>query len=179
MTLPSGTKWLLLVYKVPSEPTRFRASVSRRVKGLGAVYLRNGVAVAPTSIANERGFRALRHEVLSLGGEALLLRAQSLAGEDSVIGTFNAARDEEYGEIVDRCAAFEVEIEREMGVDHLTYGDLEENDEDLTRLKAWLAKVQKRDVLGAARAGAAAEAVVHCEHALDRFAAAVYATDRV
>ncbi|WP_279580643.1 hypothetical protein [Fodinicola feengrottensis] len=33
--------WLLLVYKVPSEPTRLRATVWRRLKGMGAIYLQS------------------------------------------------------------------------------------------------------------------------------------------
>ncbi len=41
---PKGTGWLVLVYRVPSEPTRLRATVWRRLKGLGAVYLQNSIA---------------------------------------------------------------------------------------------------------------------------------------
>jgi hypothetical protein len=37
--------WLVLVYRVPSEPTRLRAAVWRRLKALGAVYLANSVAI--------------------------------------------------------------------------------------------------------------------------------------
>jgi hypothetical protein len=36
---PSG--WLVLIYRVPSEPTRLRSTVWRRIKSLGAIYLQN------------------------------------------------------------------------------------------------------------------------------------------
>lgn len=38
--------WLMLVYRVPSEPTRLRAAVWRRLRSLGAIYLQNSAAVA-------------------------------------------------------------------------------------------------------------------------------------
>ena len=36
--------WLLLVYRVPPEPSRLRAAVWRRLKSLGAIYLQNSAA---------------------------------------------------------------------------------------------------------------------------------------
>ena len=39
----ASLKWLLLTYKVPAEPTSKRLALWRRLKGLGAVYLQNGV----------------------------------------------------------------------------------------------------------------------------------------
>ncbi|MCW2942968.1 MAG: ChrB protein, partial [Actinomycetia bacterium] len=44
---PPGVRWLVLVYKVPAEPTRLRAGVWRKIKGLGAIYLQNSVAALP------------------------------------------------------------------------------------------------------------------------------------
>ncbi|CAN5802663.1 hypothetical protein BH20ACT11_BH20ACT11_01270 [soil metagenome] len=44
-----------MVYKLPSEPTRYRASVWRKLKGAGAVYLQNGVAALPADPVAERG----------------------------------------------------------------------------------------------------------------------------
>jgi DNA-binding transcriptional regulator PaaX len=46
--------WLLLIYRVPPEPTRLRSTVWRRIKSLGAIYLQNSVAALPASTANER-----------------------------------------------------------------------------------------------------------------------------
>ena len=47
--MPDEISWLLLIYKVPTEPARQRAAVWRRVKALGAVYLQDGVAALPAS----------------------------------------------------------------------------------------------------------------------------------
>ena len=85
--------------------------VWRRLKGLGAVYLSDGVAALPDSPAAERFLRALRNEIAEFGGMGHLMRCEANR--------------------------------------HLTYAELEENDEDLTKLKNWSAKVQSRDVVDA------------------------------
>lgn len=167
----------MLVYKVPPEPTRLRAAVWRRLKGLGAIYLQNSVAALPTSAASERSLRALRAEIDGMGGTASLLHSRVLAGEDAVTRAFNAARDDEYEEIVDRCQDFLAQVEKEYVANHYTYAELEENDEDLTKLKNWLTKVEARDVLSAAGKDAARQALRRCEEALEEYAGRVYAEE--
>jgi len=83
--------WLVLLYRIPSEPSRLRAAVWRRLKAAGAVYLAGSVAALPASPAAERSLRRLRHDVCDMGGSAQLLRAEALAGQPDVISAFNAA----------------------------------------------------------------------------------------
>ncbi|MDQ2873647.1 MAG: ChrB domain-containing protein [Actinomycetota bacterium] len=172
--MPEPVTWLLLIYKVPADPARLRATVWRRLKGLGAVYLQDGTAALPVSSPAERSLRALRNEIGGFGGVGYLMRCATIAGQAEITATYNRARDDEYAEIIDRCQDFGAEIEHELAARHLTYAELEENDEDLTKLKRWLAKVQARDVLGAEEGAKTVEAVARCEAALDGFAAQVY-----
>lgn len=168
------TTWLLLVYRVPSEPTRLRAAVWRRLKALGAIYLQNSAAALPAGEAAERALRSLRNEIGQMGGSAHLLRCDPVVAGVDIVAAYNAARDDEYEEIEDRCRDFLAEIETETAAGHLTYAELEENDEDLEKLRGWLGKVVARDVLEARRRDAAHEAVAKCEEALSGFAAKVY-----
>jgi len=46
--------WLVLIYRVPPEPTRLRSTVWRRIKSLGAIYLQNSAAALPASASTER-----------------------------------------------------------------------------------------------------------------------------
>ena len=46
--------WLLLIYRVPPEPTRLRSTVWRRIKSLGAIYLQNSVAARPSAPKTSR-----------------------------------------------------------------------------------------------------------------------------
>ena len=98
----AGPGWLLLIYRVPPEPTRLRSTVWRRIKSLGAIYLQNSVAALPASPANERSLRKLRREIVDMSGTAILLTAAALAGEAEVRGAFVTARNEEYAEIIDK-----------------------------------------------------------------------------
>lgn len=102
---------------------------------------------------------------------------RALAGGADLVAAYNTARDEEYTEIVSRCRDFLAEIEKETAASHFTYGELEENDEDLTKLRGWFDKVSARDRLGAPGRKAAAKALGECSSALVGFADAVYAAD--
>jgi DNA-binding transcriptional regulator PaaX len=169
--------WLLLVYRVPSEPTRLRAAVWRRLKSLGAIYLQNSAAALPASVAAERSLRKLRSEILEMSGTAALLSCTVLAGEQEVRAAFQAARDDEYEEIADKCEDFLAGVKKEYAASHFTYAELEENEVDLVKLKNWLERVRQRDVFGAAGRQAAETRLAECEQALETYAARVYAEE--
>ncbi|MEV4105225.1 Chromate resistance protein ChrB [Nonomuraea sp. NPDC049649] len=167
--------WLMLIYRVPSEPTRLRAAVWRKLRSLGAVYVQNSAAVAPRTPQSERMLRALRNEIIeSMHGQAFLISTSSVLGEADLVALYNAARDDEYEEILDKCEDFHAGVEKEVVAQHFTYGELEENEEDLAKLKGWYEKVKARDVLGAKRAAEVAKAIEDCSKVLEEFAARVY-----
>jgi hypothetical protein len=172
-----GPGWLLLVYRVPSEPTRLRSTVWRRLKSLGAIYLQNSAAALPASVAAERALRKLRSEILDMSGTAALLSCTVLAGEQEVRAQFQAARDDEYEEIVDKCEDFLAQVQKEYVARHFTYAELEENEVDLVKLRNWLARVSERDAFGAAGRDAAEQALARCEKSLEEYAARVYAEE--
>jgi len=169
--------WLLLVYRVPSEPTRLRATVWRRLKSLGAIYLQNSAAALPASAEAERALRKLRREILDMSGTAVLLSCAVLAGEQGVVAAFQAARDDEYAEIVDKCEDFLAQVHKEYVAEHFTYAELEENEVDLVKLRNWLSRVRDRDVFGASGREAAEQGLAACEQALEDYAARVYAEE--
>ena len=169
--------WLVLIYRVPPEPTRLRSTVWRRIKSLGAIYLQTSAAALPASAATERALRKLRREILDMSGTAILLSCDVLAGESDVRSAFQAARNDEYEEIVDRCQDFLHQVQKEYTDNHFTYAELEENDEDLTKLRNWYAKVRARDAFGSSGAAPTLAALDACEHALEEYAARVYAEE--
>lgn len=170
--------WLLLTYKVPPDPARQRMALWRKLKSLGAVYLQNGVCVLPHDPDHLRQLKILDHEIVAeMGGEAVLLEAAPLDGAQQarVVERFRADRNEEYQEFVGRCADFEAEIAKETTQKHFTYAELEENDEDLKKLRGWLDKIRKLDFYGAPLAAEAATRLAHCAALLDEFARKVFA----
>jgi hypothetical protein len=169
--------WLLLVYRVPSEPSRLRATVWRRLKSLGAIYLQSSAAALPASVHAERALRKLRSEILDMHGTAALLSCAVLAGEQEILAAFQAARNDEYEEIVDKCQDFLAGLRKEYAEDHFSYAELEENEVDLVKLRGWLDRVRERDVFGAAGLQTALSSLAECEEQLEAYAARVYAEE--
>jgi hypothetical protein len=169
--------WLLLIYRVPPEPTRLRSTVWRRIKSLGAIYLQNSVAALPAGPAAERSLRKLRREILDMSGTAVLMSCAVLAGEADVRNAFQAARNDEYEEIVDKCEDFLHQVQKEYADNHFTYAELEENEVDLVKLRNWFAKIIERDVFGADGRPATERALEACEQSLEAYAARVYAEE--
>src|ERR671919_2054608 len=75
MVTANARPWLLLLYKVPPEPTANRVSVWRKLKRLGAILLHDAVWVLPPSPRTREELRWLAAEVRERGGEAMLWEA--------------------------------------------------------------------------------------------------------
>jgi hypothetical protein len=170
----AASQWLLLIYRIPSEPTRLRAAVWRRLKSLGAVYLQNSAAALPAGDAAERAMRKLRREIVEMNGTAMLMTCSALVGGQDILALFQTARDSEYEEILDKCQDFHAGLDKEYAAKHFTYGELEENEVELVKLRSWYDKVQARDVFGAPLRAGAQHALDECAVALEKYAARVY-----
>src|SRR5579859_6548058 len=73
-----STTWLLLIYTVPAQPSRKRATVWREIKKLGAVYLRDGVCVLPEQPGTRMSLRALASRIEQMEGDACLVEGAQL-----------------------------------------------------------------------------------------------------
>lgn len=164
----------MLVYKLPPEPSRYRASVWRKLRAAGAVYLQSGVAALPDDPAGERTMRGVVGEIRGVGGTAHLFQGSSVGDREELYGAFHEARDAEYREVLGRCRDFHAELDKERGVGNLTFAELEENEEDLAKLDAWAGKIQARDRFGAPLYGEVERELKECREDLEAFAASVY-----
>jgi len=98
-----GTEWVLLVYKIPREPTASRATAWRKLKRLGALLLHDAVWVLPATPWTREQFQWLAVEIGELGGEAHLWESRLLLNgqNDALIQQFQARVDAIYQEILD------------------------------------------------------------------------------
>jgi hypothetical protein len=167
--------WLILIYKIPPEPSRLRAGIWRKLKAAGAIYLQNGVAALPAGPASERALRGIAQAVRGMGGTAQLFHGRLLGDEEAVRGQFNAARDEEYSELLARCRDFHAELDAERAAGKYTFAELEENEDDLAKLAAWLDRIRVRDQFEAPLRAQTERAIAVCREDLEVFAASVYA----
>lgn len=168
--------WLLLTYKVPSEPSKVRVAIWRRIRSLGAVYIQNSICVLPASTEHQRQFRMVQSDIERGGGEAVIFETLALDAkqEERVVAYFKHDRDQDYAEFLDKCADYKAEVHKEVAADHYTFAELKENDEDLKKLKNWLERIKTLDFYGAPARESAERQLVECEALLDSYAAEVF-----
>ena len=75
--------WLLLIYRIPREPTAGRVFVWRKLKQLGAIALQDAAWVLPQTPRTREQFQWLAAEITELEGEALLWEAEQLYATDT------------------------------------------------------------------------------------------------
>jgi hypothetical protein len=91
-------RWVLLIYRLPREPSRHRVAVWRKLRDLGALYLQDGVAALPEDGVTREQLEWLQLRVREAGGEATLWegRPGTVAEEAELVGDFRASREEAY-----------------------------------------------------------------------------------
>lgn len=72
-------KWLVLVYRLPPEPSAPRVATWRALKRLEGRYLQDGVFAIAHSPMNDAAIRQIAHAVRGHAGDALVL---DVAGAD-------------------------------------------------------------------------------------------------
>lgn len=144
-------RWLLLIYRVPQDPPGRRTYVWRQLKQLGAVYLQQAAAILPDRPEVRTSAETLADWIQDVGGEVSLLEtsAPNADWEINLVARFNAARDEEYAEIVENVERFEDEIARESRRGKFTFAELEDLESDWEKLQRWDVRVQARDFFDA------------------------------
>jgi hypothetical protein len=84
--MPPPTSWLLLLYKVPSEPTARRVYTWRKLKRLGAVLLHDAAWVLPDTPRTREQLQWLAAEIVEMSGEAHLWNSRpALPGQDEAL----------------------------------------------------------------------------------------------
>jgi hypothetical protein len=156
-----------------------RVAIWRKLRSLGALYLHQSVCVLPARPDVQREIRRLVDRVRANGGSARVLRISFDDDREAaqVISELQAARDDEYGEVLDRVPSFLDELRGERDRDRATYEEVEESEADLERFRAWLAKIDRRDYFGASRRAEAHAAVERCARALEAFESEAFARD--
>jgi hypothetical protein len=95
-------KWLLLVYKIPREPTAGRVYVWRKLKQLGAVAVQDAAWALPKTERTREQFQWLAAEITELSGQADLWEAEQIYSTDMQIlrNEFIEMVEVEYREIL-------------------------------------------------------------------------------
>jgi hypothetical protein len=161
-------QWTLLVYTVPSTPSRKRAAVWRAVKRLGALYLRDGVCVLPDTPQARVGLEGLAAQVAAEDGDATLVWDARLPAPTArtLQAELRRARQAEYAEVADTATALRLHLRHEGEHRPFRRAELAGLMADLSRLDRWLAQIAARDYLHDGDASTVAVSLAACRAAL-------------
>ncbi len=168
-------KWLFISYTSPSNPSRARVFIWRELRKLGAINYQT-VWVLPYSKEIIDKVQNLQKFIENYGGQALLVEGKVLnkQDEDKILNAFVDARNKEYEEVIEKCEDFFKEISFEIERQNFIFAEVEENEEELEKLKAWLKKVEKRDFVNAPLKKIATEKIKKCIRLFEEFSKRVY-----
>ena len=169
--------WILLVYRVPTEPASRRVGIWRDLKRTGALYLQQCVCIVPNTPELSDELERIAAKIPAMEGEYTLLDIPRLrsADETKVIEAFRTLRDKEYTEIIEECETkFVKEIEFEHFRQNYTFEEAEEIGQDLEKIRRWYARIVERDWFGALRRDEVAVWIEKCQELLNAFEHDVY-----
>jgi hypothetical protein len=178
-TAPRLERFLLVSISTAGGPASLRVQVWRKLRSLGALYLQQSVCLLPArdSLVREVGRLLARVRSQGAAGRVLTIEVPEEREYAALIADFNAARDAEYAEVMERTPAMLAEIATETNRGRATFAEVEESEADLERFRSWLAKIVARDYFTAPGRAAAEAAVAQCADALAEFEAAALAVE--
>jgi hypothetical protein len=169
--------WLVLVYRVPTEPASKRVAVWRDLKRMGALYLQQCVCILPDLPAVRDDLARVTAKIPDVEGDYTLFEVPRLAEADAakIVAAFQGLRDKEYAEIIEECETkFVKEIEFEHFRQNYTFEEAEEIGQDLEKIRRWYARIVERDWFGASRRDEVAIWIEKCQELLNAFEHDVY-----
>ncbi|MBO3749917.1 hypothetical protein J5X84_27875 [Streptosporangiaceae bacterium NEAU-GS5] len=163
--------WLLISYRTPKQPSTARVAAWRRLHRLGALYLGPSTCLLPLDLADEQALSTVAGGITGAGGSIDTYRIEGFAdgAHRRLLARFNAERDAEYTEVVERAQALLAELAEETRRGRFTFAEVEENEADLVKLRRWMEAIGRRDRHGAAGRARARQAVDEAAAALRVF----------
>jgi hypothetical protein len=142
----SEESWLVLIHQIPPTPGYFRVKIWRKLRGLGAVSIKNSVYALPKTEQTQEDLQWILREILAEGGDASLCEARFIEGlsNQEIEGLFQSAREADYKELVNELRNISAQIPTGRRAENRS-----ETDSDLSRLKKRLTELIAIDFFGA------------------------------
>jgi hypothetical protein len=149
--------WLLLVHQLPSEPSRLRVKIWRRLQNVGAVAIKGSVYVLPSSEESREDFEWIRAEIVASGGEALVFAADAVGelATAEVVEALRGAREADWQQLAERALAAAAEPEESAAEG----AEIAGRERELRALRQRAAQIDRIDFFRAAGRQAALEAI--------------------
>jgi hypothetical protein len=171
-----GMRWVVLLARVPAEPSRHRVAIWRELRRLGAVAIGQSVWALPDRPAATSGLDRIAELVARGSGELTLLEAvgRDQPSRERLERLYVEARAAEWTEFRAECARYLAEIDKEIGKGKLTVAELEEEEQSMERLRRWHRELRARDVLATPAAHAADQDLKACAAKLEDYTTRVF-----
>jgi sugar phosphate isomerase/epimerase len=169
-------RWIVLLFRVPAEPSRHRVAVWRELRRTGAVSIGQSAWLAPAAPAFAGGIRRAVELVQAAGGETVVLDASGRqpGDQERLAAVYTAAREAEWTEFLAECGKYLAELDMEIATNKLTLAELNEEEQSLERLRRWHRELRLRDVLGAPSAASADQRLKDCDAKLEDYTQRVF-----
>jgi hypothetical protein len=169
-------QWLVLVLKLPAQPSRHRVAVWRELRRVGALSLGQGVWAVPEVPVFADGIQRALELTERAEGESLVLQATGRGPVDAerFQALFTAARQDDWNEFLADCGKYEAELDKEIAKQKFTLAELEEEEQSMERLRRWHRDIKARDVFGAPGAGEADRRLKDCAERFEDYSERVF-----
>ncbi len=139
--------WLILVYKMPSNPSTLRIGIWKRMRELGALLLQQSVYILPNRPRLKESIEEVKDRILKLGGQSRLLQTASFDDDQQkqMVNEFRLLTDQDYNQIIDDCHLLMRELERKSKAERLTLSEFEEIEKRLGKLRERFDAAADRD----------------------------------
>lgn len=170
-------QWMVLILRLPAQPSRRRVAVWRELRKVGALSLGQGVWAVPDVPVFADGVQRALGVAERAQGESVVLRAAGRGPQDAARfeAMFTAAREEDWAEFTADCGKYTAELDKEIGKGKLTLAELEEEEQSLERLRRWHRDLKARDVFGAPGAQEADRQLAECARRFEDYSERVFA----
>lgn len=171
-----GDVWTVLIVRVPSEPSRHRVAVWRELRRVGAVQLGQGSWALPEAPPFDGFIDKIVALVGQHEGEVMALRSAAAdeATAQRIRGLYDSARRAEWVEFVSECGKCLAELEKEIRNEKFTLAELDEEEQNVDRLRRWHRELRSRDVFDSVDEAEIMARLDACTTELERFTALVY-----
>ena len=140
------SSWIIVLYDVPSEPSKLKVRVWRDFKKLGAIYPQMSLCLLPNNKDNSEKLEKIS-KLIHLEGKFIKITATELEEKehDKILDMYRRERDKQYDEIVEECEEFIDETNLNIKNNKFTQEEVDEMEEVLDGLYRWFGKALSLD----------------------------------
>ena len=96
--------WTLLIYRIPTQPSRLRLQIWRKLQAMGGLYLQNAACLLPSRPDLDENMQYIAGQIEEMGGSCYLFSASALlpGSVERLREEFRAQADTQLEEIMER-----------------------------------------------------------------------------